>query len=51
MERVLEFQKWIGNCVRDGKKQLNLKPLEICYVLACSIVKELLREIGKNEHN
>jgi len=47
MERVLEFQKWINNCIRDGKKQLSLKPLEICYVLATAMLKELLGEIGK----
>ena len=49
MERVLEFQKWISDCVRDSKK-LDLNSKEVCYVLAVAIVKELLVEMGrKNE--
>ena len=43
MERILEFQKWISDCVKDSKK-LDLNSKEICYVLSVMIVKVLLEE-------
>ena len=51
MERILEFQKWVSDCIKDSKEKLDLKPSEVCYVLAVLMVQELLREIGRKDGN
>jgi len=46
MDRIIEFQRWIGNCTRDAKKNLDLNEIDICYVLAVEIVKQLLKKLN-----
>jgi len=45
MDRIIEFQKWVSDCIRDGKDKLDLSSVDVCYVLSVALVKELLLKI------